>query len=90
MRKLEGKLFLPHRNNIGNQNKTKPKKKEGRVEWGDAGSWVRWIYFGKVRNSFFQTFLGMTLLFLCYRVSRGWVKDDRKTFVVEVYKGRGT
>jgi hypothetical protein len=74
MRKLEGKLFLPHQNNIGNQNKTKPKKrkKEG-GNGGDAGTGVRWIYFGKVRNSFFQTFLGMTLLFLGYRVSRGWV-----------------
>ncbi len=29
MRKLEGKLFLPHQNNIGDQNKTKQKKRRG-------------------------------------------------------------
>jgi hypothetical protein len=60
MRKLEGKLFLPHQNNIGDQNKTKQnktKKREG-GNGGDVGTGVRWIYFGKVGNSFFSNIFG--------------------------------
>jgi hypothetical protein len=84
---LEGKLFLPHQNNVGDQNKNKTKQK------GKGGGTSRVkvdLFWESKKLFFFQTFLGMTLLFLGYRVSRGWVKDDRKTFVVEVFKGRGT
>lgn len=84
MRKLEGKLFLPHQNNIGDQNKTKQKKRRGGGEWGRCGNWGQVDLFWDSRKLFFfKHFWGMTLLFLGYRVvSKGWwVKDDRKTCV---------
>lgn len=62
------------------QNKTK-KEKGGMGEMRELGSGG--FILGKQETLFFQTFLGMTLLFLGYRVvSKGWwVKDDRKTCV---------